>query len=87
MNGATQTFGKIAVTTRYSEYNDVSFVVVKAGIVTMQGSAEGRAFPDLWRVRVGSRDFGRRGTGEIRGLTVRGRMIAKVLRAMEAGRI
>lgn len=87
MNSATMKAGSVTVETRYSSYNDVTFVNVRAGIVTIQGSAAGRAVPDLWRVRVGSRDYGLRGAGELRGLTLRGKALAKVLRAMEAGRI
>ncbi len=77
----------LTIETRYSSYNDVTFVNVRWGIVTVQGSAEGRAVPEIWRVRVGSRDYGMRGAGELRGLTMRGKALAKVLRAMEAGRI
>jgi len=77
----------IKVTTRYSAYNNVTFVTVQAGIVSMQGSVEGRGVPELWRVEVGSRNYGKRGTGELRGLTLRGRGIEKMLKAMAAGRI
>lgn len=77
----------IKVETRYSSYNNVTFMTVRAGIVTMQGSVEGRGVPQIWRVEVGSRNYGKRGTGELRGLTIRGRGIVSMLKAMEAGRI
>jgi hypothetical protein len=77
----------IKVNVRYSAYNNVTFMTVQAGVVSMQGSAEGRGVPELWRVEVGSRNYGKRGTGELRGLTLRGRGIEKMLKAMAAGRI
>jgi hypothetical protein len=81
MNNAMQ------IASRYSEYNNVSFWTVKAGIVTVHGSADGHAVPKSWTVTVGSRTYRRQSAGEVRGLTLRGKAIAKVLRAIEAGRI
>ncbi len=76
------------VTTRYSSHNDCTFVVIRGGKLAIHGSVDGRGVPEIWRVYLGDRDLGLRGAGELRRLLPgRGRKIAKVIRAMEAGRI
>lgn len=60
---------------------------VRAGIVVCNATADVGAVPKLWTITVGSRRYTKRSAGELRSLTLRGRAMAKVLKAIEAGRI
>ena len=76
------------VTVRYSSYNDVTFVTVRGGRLTLQGSCEGRGVPETYRGRLGAQDVGRYTPGELKSyFKGRGRVVGAVLKALAAGRI
>jgi hypothetical protein len=88
MKSTTRARGQnIKVNVRYSSYNDVTFMTVQAGVVSMRGSVEGRGIPDVWHVEVGTKNWGRCVTSDLKLYTMRGRGIAAMIKAMRTGRI
>jgi hypothetical protein len=77
----------IKVTTRYNASDDVTFMIVKWGIVTLQGSVAGHGVPDVWRMWVGDASWGKCTTREVRDHSLRGRCLEAMIKAMRVGRI